>query len=63
MKKKISLLEALTGVTIQVEHLDGKKYTIATAPGEVLKNMEFKTLRNLGMPFYKQGMRHGNLNI
>jgi DnaJ-class molecular chaperone len=34
--KKISLLEALTGVTMEIKHLDGKKHLIATAPGEVL---------------------------
>jgi DnaJ-class molecular chaperone len=61
--KKISLLEALTGVTIQIEHLDGQKYTIATAPGEVLSNMELKTIKNLGMPFYKDGMSNGHLYI
>jgi DnaJ-class molecular chaperone len=31
--KKITLLEALTGVTIEIKHLDGKKHIIATAPG------------------------------
>lgn len=31
--KKISLLEALTGVAFEITHLDGKKHTIATAPG------------------------------
>lgn len=36
--KKISLLEALTGVTMELTHLDGKKHVIATAPGEVLHN-------------------------
>ena len=36
--KKITLLEALTGVTLELPHLDGKKYTIATAPGEILQN-------------------------
>lgn len=36
--KRISLLEALTGVTIEINHLDGKKHTIATAPGEILHN-------------------------
>jgi len=61
--KKISLLEALTGVTIEIEHLDGKKITIATAPGEVLSNAELKTIKNLGMPFYKDGMSNGNLYI
>lgn len=61
--KKVSLLEALTGVTMEIEHLDGKKYTIATAPGEVLANAEVKTVKGLGMPFYKDGMSHGNLLI
>lgn len=61
--KKISLLEALTGVTMNIEHLDGKKYTIATAPGEILKNEEIKTVKNLGMPFYKDSMSYGNLLI
>jgi DnaJ family protein A protein 2 len=34
--KEITLLEALTGVTTTVHHLDGKEYLIATAPGEIL---------------------------
>ena len=63
MIKKISLLEALTGVTIEIEHLDGKKHIIATAPGEVLANAEVKTIKGLGMPFYKDSMSHGNLLI
>ena len=63
MIKKISLLEALTGVTIEIEHLDGKKHIIATAPGEVLANVEVKTVKGLGMPFYKDSMSHGNLLI
>lgn len=48
---------------MEIEHLDGKKYTIATAPGEVLTNQELKTVKNLGMPFYKDSMSHGNLFI
>lgn len=48
---------------MEIEHLDGKKYTIATAPGEVLANGELKTIKNLGMPFYKNSMSHGNLYI
>jgi len=33
MKKKISLLEALTGFYFTVEHLDNTKFTISTPPG------------------------------
>jgi len=36
-KKKISLYEALTGTTFQIEHLDGKKINITTAPNEVIQ--------------------------
>lgn len=61
--KKISLLEALTGVTMEVDHLDGKKHVIATCPGEVLSNNEFKTVKKLGMPYYKDPMSYGNLHI
>jgi len=61
--KKITLLEALTGVTIELKHLDGKKHIIATAPGEVIKNGELKTVKGLGMPFYKDAMSYGNLYI
>ncbi len=48
---------------MEIEHLDGKKYIIATAPGEVLTNQELKTVKNLGMPFYKDSMSYGNLFI
>ena len=61
--KHIELLEALTGVTLNIEHLDGKKYTIATSPGEILSNLEFKCAHKLGMPFYKDPMSYGNIIV
>lgn len=36
VKKKISPLQALTGVSFTLTHLDGKKIHIATMPGEVI---------------------------
>ncbi len=33
MKKKISLVEALTGYSFSLTHLDGKGYKIQTHPG------------------------------
>lgn len=38
MKKKITLLEALTGTTFKVKHLDGDFINVATMPGEVLSH-------------------------
>ena len=59
--KEISLLEAVTGVTTTIKHLNGKEYLVATAPGQVLQNKDLKTLRGLGLPFYKDMTAHGNL--
>lgn len=61
--KNISLVEALSGVSIEIEHLDKKKYTLATAPGEIISNNEFKVIKKLGMPFYKDQMSYGNLIV
>jgi len=63
MKKKISLLEALTGFHFTIEHLDHSKLTIATAPGEVISDGNKKTLKNKGMPFFHDNISHGNLII
>jgi DnaJ-class molecular chaperone len=48
---------------MEIEHLDGKKFTLATAPGEILSNNEFKVIKKLGMPFYKDPMSYGNLIV
>jgi hypothetical protein len=38
MKKKITLLESLTGLNFQITQPDGKKITVATAPGEIISH-------------------------
>ena len=63
MVKHISLLEALSGVTMEIKHLDNNKHIIATAPGEIISNKEFKVIKRLGMPFYHDTMSYGNLII
>jgi len=62
-KKKISLYEALTGTTFQVEHLDGTKLNITSAPGEVIAHNTVKQINKKGMPFFKDAMGSGNLYI
>ena len=59
-KKKISLLEALTGFSFVIEHLDNQKFTVTTSPGEIIshsKNLIF--LNNLN----KNKMRKKLLRI
>lgn len=63
MNKKITLLEALTGLKFEYKHLDGITYIINTMPNEILIHDAFKTVSGKGMPFYNDKVSHGNLNI
>ena len=38
IEKKISLLEALTGVYFEVKYLSGETHKIATPPGKYIEN-------------------------
>jgi len=63
INKKISLLEALTGVNFKIKHLDKTDMTICTAPGDVISSGQLKVVQGKGMPFYNDIMSHGNLII
>jgi len=63
LEKKISLLEALTGFNFALKHLDGESITIASNPGEIISSGATKTIRDKGMPFFKDAMSYGNLFI
>jgi len=63
VQKKISLYEALTGVTFTIEHLDGQKLNITTPPGDIIAPGTRKQLKNKGMAFHKDAMGHGHLYI
>jgi len=52
IEKKITLLEALTGLTFEIAHLDGKKIKITTLPGDVISHNQVKTIKGKGMPFF-----------
>ena len=59
----ISLLEALTGFELVIEHLDGRKILIKPRQGEIIKPMVPKTVKELGMPFFDAPYKYGNLYI
>jgi len=63
IKKTISLYEALTGTAFNIEHLDGKKILIATAPNDILTPNVVKEIKGKGMAFYRDAMSHGNLYV
>lgn len=59
----ISLLEALSGFELLIEHLDGRKIVIKPRPGEIIKPLTPKTVKDCGMPFFDAPYKYGNLYI
>ena len=62
-KCDISLLEALTGIQIVITHLDQRKIMIKSKKGEIIKPGILKCVSDLGMPFYDNPVRFGNLYL
>jgi len=63
LKKKVSLVEALTGVQIQVEHLDRRILNVTSEPGQIIAPGSVKCVRDEGMPLQKNPTQAGNLYI
>lgn len=62
-KTQISLLQALTGLSFVITHLDGRKIMIKTKEGEIIKPLTLKTVKDLGMPFHNAPYKYGHLYI
>lgn len=63
MEKKISLVEALCGFEMIVEHLDGRHLHVKTRPGEIIKPNQFKAVHGEGMPTHGNPFVKGQLVI
>jgi len=63
MKKKISLVEALCGFEFSINHLDGRKLIVKSAPDVVYRPGDFKVIRDEGMPHSKNHFMRGSLYI
>lgn len=62
-KKKITLLESLTGFTHYIEHLDGRVLKVSSSNDTVYEPGYIKSLREEGMPQEKQHFLRGDLYI
>lgn len=62
-KQPVTLLQALTGFTFVIQHLDGRKIKIMSNSSEVLQPGKIKTVYDLGLPFFERPMTYGNLFI
>ncbi len=59
----ISILEALTGFELLIEHLDGRKIIVKSSPKEIIKPGVLKTVKECGMPFFDAPYKFGNMYI
>ena len=62
LNKEITLQEALVGVDFAIRFLDGSRLRVKNLPGDVIKPDQIKTIKNKGLPYYKDE-RFGNLFI
>jgi DnaJ family protein A protein 2 len=62
-KAQITLLQALTGFKFIITHLDGRKVLVKNKDGEIIKPGQFKTIKEIGMPFFEKNYAFGNLYI
>ena len=67
IQRDIALRDALTGVSFDIKHLDGRLLRVSTAPGEVVKPGSFLVVPDEGMPFpgrpYVKGNLYVNFNV
>jgi len=63
MEKEVPLVNALTGFQFIVNHLDGRRILVKTLPGDIIKHMDAREIRNEGMPVFSRPYEHGNLYI
>lgn len=63
LEKKITLLEALTGVRFLVDHLDKHQVLVTSGPGEVIASGDLKAVVGSGMPLRGNPFSKGDLFV
>lgn len=59
----ITLAEALTGTSFNVNQLDKRVLVIQSPPGEVIKPDSWRSISDEGMPVHGRPMEKGNLYV
>jgi curved DNA-binding protein CbpA len=60
LEKNITLKEALCGFIFDIAHLNGKKFSFNSSPGNIIRDGLIKTIPRLGL---HRGNERGNLNV
>jgi len=61
--KTFPLVEALTGTTFPIEHLDNRILLVKTSPGDIICDGEIRKIANEGMPHHKNPFTKGDLYV
>ncbi len=63
LEKKVSLIEALSGFSFNLKHLNNHEITISTPKGHVVRHNDVMKIPHLGMPHYNESLTTGDLYI
>jgi len=63
IKKKINLLESLTGVEFKLQHLDGRVLHVKSKKGSTIRPNQVLEIANEGMPRYRSPYEKGALLV
>jgi len=63
MHKEITLVEALTGVEFEFEHLDKRIVTVKSAPHQIIRPDDIVMLKDMGMPVYRKSFTYGRMLV
>lgn len=63
MQKRVDLVDALCGINVMIEHLDGRMLRLTSNPGEVVQPGQWKCVEGEGMPVHGRPLLRGNLYI
>jgi len=63
MEKEISLVQALTGFSFVLKHLDDNEYVISHKDNEVISPNTLRVVKGLGMPTRGDPSKYGDLII
>jgi len=63
IEKEVPLVNALVGFKFVVTHLDDRKILVNTGPGDIIKPLDVREIRNEGMPVFGRPYEHGNLYV
>ena len=61
LSKSITLAEALAGYSFVIRHLDDTEHLFVSRPGDMIKPGDIRTVEDLGLPVFRDPIKHGSL--